>query len=97
MAAIKAEATETAQTFAKVSIYADQRSGEILRELPTRQGMRSDLTSSPMGNEVTKSEALKDAGFTPKTAAQLEQLAANPDVVQAEGIRRQTRAGICKG
>lgn len=56
---------------------------KILRELPTRQGKRSDLTSSPMGNEVTKSDALKDAGFTPKTAAQLEQLAANPEVVQA--------------
>lgn len=30
-----------------------------------------------------KTQAIKDAGFTPKTAAQLEQLAANPDVVQA--------------
>lgn len=83
VAAIKEEATETAQTFARVSVYADQRIGEILRELPTRQGKRSDLTSSPVGNEVTKSNALKDAGFTPKTAAQLEQLAANPEVVQA--------------
>jgi hypothetical protein len=83
VAAIKSEVAETAQTYAKVGIYADQRIGEILRELPTRQGKRTDLTSSPMGNEVTKSEALTDAGLTPKTASQLEQLAANPEVVQA--------------
>lgn len=75
VAAIKSEATETAQTFAKVGIYADQRIGEILRELP-KSGRWSD---SPTG----KTDAIKDAGFTPKTAYQLEQLAANPDVVQA--------------
>ena len=75
VAAIKEEATETAQTFAKVGIYADQRIGEILRELP-----KSDRWSdSPTG----KTDAIKDAGFTPKTAYQLEQLAAHPDVVQA--------------
>lgn len=81
--ATKAEMTETAQTFAKVGIYADQRIGEILRELPTKQGKRSDLTSLPTGNEVTKTEAIQDAGLTPKTASQLEQLAANPEVVEA--------------
>ena len=34
VAAIKAEMTETQQTYARVSIYADQRIGELLRELP---------------------------------------------------------------
>ena len=80
--ATKAEMTETAQTFAKVGIYADQRIGEILRELPTRQGKRTD-TSSTAIEEVTKAQALKDSGISTPTAYQLEQLAANPDVVQA--------------
>ena len=78
VAATKAEMTETAQTFAKVSIYADQRIGEILRELPKAKNQH-DVSDLPTG----KTQAIKDAGFTPKTAAQLEQLAANPDVVQA--------------
>lgn len=78
VAAIKSEATETAQTFAKVSIYADQRIGEILRELPKAKNQH-DVSDLPTG----KTQAIKDAGFTPKTAAQLEQLAANPEVVQA--------------
>lgn len=33
------------QPRARVGIYADQRIGELLRELPTKQGQRSDLTS----------------------------------------------------
>lgn len=80
VAAIKSEATETAQTFAKVSIYADQRIGEILRELPKGHGNRFSTT---VENQQTKAQALKDSGISTPTAYQLEQLAANPDVVQA--------------
>ena len=81
VAAIKAEATETSQTFAKVSIYTDQRIGEILRELPKKQGKRTDTTSSPMGEEVTKAQALEDAGISRKQAYDLQAMAANPEVV----------------
>ena len=83
VAAIKAEATETAQTFAKVGIYADQRIGEILRELPTRQGRRTDTTLSHAGEEVTKADALQNAGISRSEAYRLEELASNPEVVQA--------------
>lgn len=82
VAAIKAEATETAQTFARVGIYADQRIGELLRELPTRQGARTD-TSVTTGTEVTKRQAEQDAGISHKQAVDLQAMAANPDVVQA--------------
>lgn len=80
VAAIKEEATETAQTFAKVGIYADQRIGEILRELPTRQGARTDKTSVGM---PTKVQAEREANIDHHTSIDLQKLAANPDVVQA--------------
>ena len=83
VAAIKAEATETAQTFAKVGIYADQRIGEILRELPTRAGKRIDLTSSTTKEEVTKTDVLKGSGISKSQAYDLQAMASNPDVVQA--------------
>ena len=83
VAVIKAEATETAQTFAKVGIYADQRIGELLRELPTRQGKRTDTTSVRMETEVTKSEAIKNAGIAHQQAIDLQKMAANPEVVEA--------------
>lgn len=75
VAAIKQEALETEQTFAKVGLYADQRIGELLRELPTS----NRWSDSPTG----KTETIEDSGMSLKTAYQLEQLAANPDVVQA--------------
>jgi len=78
VAAIKQEATETAQTFAKVGIYADQRIGEILRELPTGHGNRFSDTS-----ETLKADALKGAGIARSQAYDLQTMAANPDVVQA--------------
>ena len=93
VAAIKAEATETAQTFAKVGIYADQRIGEILRELPTRQGARTD-TSVTTGTEVTKRQAEQDAGISHKQSIDLQAMAANPDVVQAVLDRAEAEGRI---
>ena len=79
VAAIKAEATETAQTFAKVGIYADQRIGEILRELPKAKNQHdARLVDTP-----TKREAERDAGISHAVAIDLQAMASNPDVVQA--------------
>lgn len=77
------EATETAQTFAKVGIYADQRIGELLRELPKATAGRKPNDSIAVEELPTKADALKDAGIPAPTAYQLEQLAANPEIVEA--------------
>ena len=79
VAQAKAEMTETSQTFAKVSVYADQRIGEILRELPTKQGARNDITSV---GTPTKVEAEKQASIDHHTSIDLQKMAANPEVVQ---------------
>lgn len=89
VAAIKAEATETAQTFAKVGIYADQRIGEILRELPKGKG--NQYTSASV-DTPTKAQAEKDAGISHGVAVDLQKLAANPEVVEAV-IARATEEG----
>ena len=81
VAAIKAEATETAQTFAKVGIYADQRIGEILRELPKGKG--NQYQQSAEVGTPTKAQAEKQANLDHHTAIDLQKLAANPEVVEA--------------
>ena len=81
VAAIKEEATETAQTFAKVGIYADQRIGEILRELPKAKG--NQYQQSATVGTPTKAQAERDAGISHAVAVDLQAMAANPDVVQA--------------
>lgn len=82
VAAIKAEALETEQTFAKVGIYADQRIGELLRELPASKGGRPK-NSSDTQEELTKASALQDAGISRSQAYDLQAMASNPEVVQA--------------
>lgn len=94
VAAIKAEATETAQTFAKVGIYADQRIGEILRELPKGKAGRKPNDSTAVEELPTKAQALKESGISTPTAYQLEQLAANPEVVQAVLDRAEAEGRI---
>lgn len=90
VAATKAEMNETAQTFAKVSIYADQRIGEILRELPKA---KNQYDESVVG-VPTKREAEKQAGIGHATAIDLQKLAANPDVVQAVIDRAESEGRI---
>lgn len=85
VAAIKSETTETAQTFAKVSIYADQRIGEILRELPTNTSFHGNQHQKVNSDtqESTKASALQDAGIPKSQAYDFQKLADNPEVVQA--------------
>lgn len=94
VATIKAEATETAQTFAKVGIYADQRIGELLRELPKAKGNQyQQSANSPTGEEAqTKAKAIADAGIGHRQAYDLQTMAANPDVVEAV-IAKATEEG----
>lgn len=69
----------------KVSIYADQRIGELLRELPKGHGNQYQNSANSHAREEapTKAEALQDAGISRSEAYRLEELASNPDVVQA--------------
>jgi len=89
VAAIKAEATETAQTFAKVGIYADQRIGEILRELPKSNKWASNSDTQEV---ETKADALKESGISKSQAYDLQAMAANPEVVEAV-IAKATEEG----
>ena len=80
VAAIKQEALETEQTFAKVGIYADQRIGEILRELPKAVNQHSEQV---VGIPTSTRQAERDAGISHAVSIDLQAMAANPDVVQA--------------
>ena len=99
VAAIKQEALETEQTFARVSIYADQRIGELLRELPKSNRWASNSDAEEVD---TKAQALQDANISKSQAYDLQTLAANPDVVEAviakaeEEGRIVSRAAVLK-
>ena len=81
MAAIKQEALETAQTFSKVSLYADTRIGELLRELP--KAVNQHDAPQVVGAPTSTRQAERAANIDHHTAIDLQTIAANPDVVEA--------------
>ena len=81
VAQAKAEMTETSQTFAKVSVYADQRIGEILRELP--KAVNQHDANQVVGTPTSTRQAEKQAGIGHATSIDLQKMAANPEVVEA--------------
>lgn len=80
VAAIKAEMLETEQTYARVGIYADQRIGELLRELPKATNQHD---AKVVGIPTSTRQAEREAGIDHHTSIDLQALAANPEVVQA--------------
>ena len=52
----------------------------MLRELPTRQGARTDVTSV---GTPTKVQAEREANIDHHTSIDLQKMASNPEVVQA--------------
>ena len=74
-----------AQEIGKVTVEAAQKMGELLLQIETAQGKRTDIeTSSPYGKEVkTKAESIEEIGIGTKQAYQYQQMAQNPEAVQA--------------
>lgn len=87
--AAKSEIFESEQTLAKVGIYADQRIGEILRELPKSNKWASNSDTQEV---ETKADAIKESGISKSQAYDLQAMAANPEVVEAV-IAKATEEG----
>lgn len=68
-----------AQQIAEVVLDAEVKLGELIAEMPTAQGARTDVEHS--NNAVTKFEALKEIGLDKMQANRLETLAKHPEVV----------------
>lgn len=68
---------------------ADQRIGELLRELPKAKAGRKPNDSIAVEELPTKAQAIKESGISTPTAYQLEQLAANPVADLPQGKTRQ--------
>ena len=69
-----------AQEIGQITVEAAQKMGELLLQIQTAQGRRTDLTSSEVR---TKSEQLHEIGITRQRSSEYEQMAQNPEAVQA--------------
>lgn len=73
---------QEAQQLAEAVIDAEVRIGELMREIPTAQGTRTELLS-PEGKKLTKAETLEEQGFTVKQGHYFEQMSKHPEAVAA--------------
>ena len=68
-----------AQEIGQITVEAAQKMGELLLQIQTAQGKRTDLTLS---GARTKSQRLEEMGMTRQLSNEYEQMAQNPDAVQ---------------
>ena len=85
---------QEAQEIAQITLEAGQKMGELLLQIQTAQGRRSDVgTSVPGGTEVkSKQEIVSEIGLSHKQATQYQQMALNP-----EAIKMAVQAAIERG
>lgn len=81
---IRNQTLQETQELANALIAAEQRIGELLLNLPTAQGRRTDISTSGHTNpEVeTKAEAVTRMGYGEREAKDYQQMAQNPEAVQ---------------
>ena len=72
---------QEAQQLAEAVIDAEVRIGEVMREIPTAQGARTDTELRSPGG--TKYEQLSEMGFAKTTANSFEQMSKHPEAVAA--------------
>lgn len=70
-----------AQEIAELVTLSEVRIGAMLKEIPSTQGKRNDLTSSRRGDEVGKRETTDELGFSRNQVSQFQRMAEHEDAV----------------
>lgn len=87
---LKSQKRHQAQDVAEVVTLAECRLGALLKEIPKSQGKRTDLGTSSTANEEvmqeeppkTKTEVVKELGFSMDMASDFQQMADNEPIVR---------------
>ena len=75
---------EEAQAISEAVLDAEVKIGELMAKVPTQSkynAVKRQDTDVPSFERKTKTEIIKDAGFTPKQVQRFETLAKNRDIV----------------
>lgn len=91
---VYAQKMEEQRRLQEVILLAYQRMGEITREMPKSPGKRTDQKPLPADGkrlEETKAQAIRNLGFSTTQVGRMEQMAANPDIV--EEVIAESQAG----
>ena len=82
---VRKQKLEEAQAISEAVLDAEVKIGELMAQVPTQSkynAVKRQDTDVPSFERKTKTEIIKDAGFTPKQVQRFETLAKNPDIVE---------------
>jgi len=79
---IRDQTLKEAQEISTALIAAEQRIGELLLTIPKAQGFASTIQDNGVQNVKTKTEAVKEMGYSEREAKDYQQMAKNPEIVQ---------------
>ena len=81
---VREQKLQEAQAISEAVLDAEVRIGELMREIPKAQGIRTDLQlpDSVVAKSIPKTAVIRESGFTSKQAERFQQLAAHPEIVE---------------
>ena len=78
---VREQKLREAQEISEAVLDAEVRIGELMRQVPKKQGFASTIRDTAVANVETKQSIVEKAGFTPKQVQRFEQMAAHPEAV----------------
>lgn len=78
---VREQKLREAQDISEAVLDAEVRIGELMRDVPKRQGFASNICDSGVENAETKSAVIEKTGFTQKQAERFQTLASHPEIV----------------
>lgn len=79
---VREQKLKEAQDIAEAVLDAEVRIGELMEKVPKRQGFASTIRDSGGANAETKSEVIREAGFSPKQVERFQTIAKHPEAVE---------------
>jgi len=82
---VRKQKMEEASMLSEAILDAEIKLGELFKQLPLKQGKRTDIQLPPSGeykSSKSKTEIINDLGFSQSASQRFETLADNPDLVE---------------
>ena len=91
---VREQKLHEAQDIADAVLDAEMKIGELMQKVPKKQGFASTIPDSGVENAKTKTETIKEAGFTPKQVERFQTIAKHPEAVEMAKEEARTKDEI---
>lgn len=79
---VREQKLREAQDISEAVLDAEVRIGQLMAQVPTRPGARTDIEPHNTDDKRLKADVIREAGFTPMQVSRFQTLAANPEIVE---------------